>query len=241
LNAVMITMELRTTAARDTAVRLLEAGVSTEVFVQPTEWPVGPESNRANALHAIKWAATHWADEPGFLFVEDDIIINPHRFIRATGASILLDEIVYFYMHDKPPRTKHYPNESWIHDLVAARQYSMPIDVSDWVVPEGVRPMSKDAMMYGSQCIYIPMRYVNELIGFMSGNIIYSSKVYSRPTQPFDYAISQWRISSGRTAYCYLPHPVQHLQDRTGRSEARAGVYSLSYDLVSDLEVAKND
>jgi hypothetical protein len=237
VNAVMITMELRTEGARNTAARLAEVGVVTEVFVQPHEWPIGPESNRANSLFALKWARDNLS-APGFLFVEDDIIIQPNRFLRACSDSVMLNELVYFYMHDFAPRTNHYPNEEWIQDMVSADQYSRPerFDRDSFRVPEGLRRMKDDAAMYGSQCVYIPMRYVDEIIEFMTGNIVYSRSIRSRPTHPFDHVLNVWKNSSNRPVFCYLPHPVQHLQDRTGRSPARAGVYSLSFDLISDKD-----
>lgn len=237
MNAVMITMELRVDGARATALRFAEAGVTTRVFVQPTEWAVGPESNRANALVALKWAENHLAGESGVLFIEDDLLVKPDRLRRAWDSAVKLQEIMYFYMHDFPPRTNHYPEEDWIKDIVHASQYNKPFDSSSLVVPEFPRLMKPDASMYGSQCIFIPMKYVTELIEFISGTKVYSKRIMSRPTQPFDHTVNQWKNYKRKPIYCYLPHPVQHLQDRTGRSGSRAGVYSLSYDLVSDAEI----
>lgn len=233
----MITMELRVDGARATALRFAEAGVTTRVFVQPSEWVIGPESNRANALAALKWAEANLAGEPGVLFIEDDLLVKPDRLRRAWDASVKLNEVVYFYMHDFPPRTNHYPQEDWIDEIVRASQYSKALDTSSWVIPEFPRLMKPDASMYGSQCLFIPMKYVTELIQFISGSKTYSNRVRSRPTQPFDHTVNHWKNSQRKPIYCYLPHPVQHLQDRTGRSGARAGVYSLSYDLVGSAEI----
>lgn len=232
----MITMGVREDAARSTALRLADAGVITEVFVQPDSWPIGPESNRANSLFALKWVKDNLSD-PGFLFVEDDIVVKADRFKRAFSESVLLDELVYFYMHDFSPRTNGYPNEDWIKDMVSASQYSRPERFdSSFVVREGIRKMKSGSFMYGTQCLYIPMRYVSEIIDYMSGFVTYSKSVRSRPTHPFDHALNTWRVGSGRDAFCFLPHPVQHLQDRTGRSGSRSGVYSLSFDLTSDKD-----
>lgn len=237
MNAVMITMEPRVDGARATALRFAEAGVSTRVFVQPNEWPIGPESNRANALVALKWVKEHLVGEPGVLFIEDDLLVKPDRLRRAWNASVKLQELVYFYMHDFPPRTNHYPEEDWLTEVVHASQYNRVLDTSSLVVPEFPRLMKPDARMYGSQCIFIPIRYIDSIIDFIASNKVYGRRIMSRPTQPFDHTLNQWKDSQRKPVYCYVPHPVQHLQDRTARSGKRIGVYSLSYDLIGSAEI----
>jgi hypothetical protein len=210
------------------------------VFVQPAEWPVGPESNRANALAALRWfqAEVLPSGLPGVLFIEDDLEVKPDRFVRAYDAAVGLDELTYFYMHDFSPRTQAYPQEDWIQELISASQYSRPERFTHSFVPEGLRLMKADAMMYGSQCIFIPSKYVGDIIDFLSGVVTYSKRIKSRPTQPFDHGLNLWRQAKGVPVYCFLPHPVQHLQDRTARGDSgRAGVYSFSFDLLSDKDV----
>lgn len=240
MQAVMITMHARRDAATETANRLAEAGVDTEMFVQPSDWEVGPQSNNRNSLRALSWALKNVNDD-GFLFVEDDIIIKPERFKRAMQAARDTKELMYFYMHDKPPRMHHYPPEPWVKPLTLHSQYSHSSrgrTLDDLVIPEGPRLMAHDAQMFGAQCFYIPKAYARFLYAFMDSGIVYSKNVRSSNGMPIDTATNKWRMDAKLPVYCYVPHPVQHLQNRTLRTGNRKDVYSLSFDIVSDLEAS---
>jgi hypothetical protein len=239
MQAVMITMEGREGSARETAERLAEAGVTTKVFVQPSNWPIGGEGNNKNSKRALKWAAERPVGQ-AVLFVEDDIIIKPDRFKRAIAASHELSELVYFYMHDIQPRVQNYPKEPWIERMIGPRtKRGVPYasDMSGVIVPEGPRLMPPEMRMFGAQCVYIPKPYLRFLHAHMDQSMVYSDKIKSSPASAIDTSLNNWRISNKLPAYCYLPHPVQHLQNRTKRVGTRQDVYSKSFDLVSDMEV----
>jgi glycosyltransferase involved in cell wall biosynthesis len=239
MQAVMITMEGREDSALKTAEGLSEAGVCPEIFVQPQDWPIGGEGNNKNSKRAINWAIRH-ARGPGILFVEDDIIIKPDRFKRAITASQELSELVYFYMHDVQPRVQNYPKEPWIERMIGPktrRGIPYAADMSGVVATEGPRLMPPEMRMFGAQCVYIPKPYLRFLYAHMDMGYAYTDKIKSSPAMAIDTSLNNWRISNNLPAYCYLPHPVQHLQNRTKRVGTRQDVYSKSFDLVSDMEV----
>lgn len=240
MQAVMITMEGRRDSALETAERLSKVGVTTRVFVQPPDWPVGPPGNNKNSKQALSWAIDNVSDH-GFLFVEDDIIIKPERFRRAMDAARDIKELMFFYMHDKPPRMNHYPNEPWVNRLTKHAQYAHSArgkTLDDLVIPEGPRLMKPDAQMYGAQCFYIPKGHARFLFAFMDSGITYSKTVRSSNSMAIDTSLNKWRLDSGIPVYCYVPHPVQHLQNRTLRKGERSDVYSLSFGVTSDLEAS---
>lgn len=238
----MITMTGREDSAVETAEGLARAGVDTEIFIQPPDWPVGGVGNNQNSRRALSWAIENLPESAvGVLFVEDDIVIKPDRFERALRSAEEVGELMYFYMHDIQPRTDWYQSEDWIKRMMGpATRRGVPYstDMSDVVVPEGPREMKPEARMYGSQCVYIPKPYIKFLYSFMNTSEVYTSKVRSRPSHAIDTSLNLWRMENKLPVYCYLPHPVQHLQNRTRRQGTRLDVYSKSFDLVSDLEVA---
>jgi hypothetical protein len=240
--AVMITMEGREDSAEATVNRLSAVGVETRVFWQPHDWPVGPESNNRNSRRAFEWAMGN-CDEPGVIFVEDDIFIKPDRFLRAYDAAVKQDELMYFYMHDFSPRTLYYPDEAWIRVLAKSRSGD-PIKVarkhSEIRVQEGPRRMKVESKMFGGQCVYIPMKYVSPIHSGMSMSTRYRGHFISSPTQPIDTSLNNWRRGNNKPAYCYLPHPVQHIQNRTRRVGSRKDVYSFSFDLESNLDTDRD-
>ncbi|MCA1807563.1 MAG: hypothetical protein LC687_06930 [Actinobacteria bacterium] len=235
----MITMEGREDDALGTAEDLTQAGISTEMFIQPSDWPVGGEGNNRNSVRALTWAAEN-ASGPGVLFVEDDIRIKPDRMLRAMAASAELNELVYLYMHDIRPRTDWYPDDLFMKEF--KRNLPLPVGrfeswASGVVFPEGLKRMAKDVRMFGAQCVYIPRPYLNFIAAYMDHSEHYSAKVRSRPSQAIDTSLNNWAAGNRLPRYCYLPHPVQHLQNRKRRTAGRRDVYSKSFDMVSDLEV----
>lgn len=242
MQAVMITMGGREGSALETAERLAEAGVSTEIFVQPDDWPVGGVGNNRNSRRALAWARDN-VTGPGVLFVEDDLLVKTDRLRRAIKSAEDTSELMYFYMHDIPPRTDFYPREEWIQRMVKERQYKTQNTgkvLASLVVPEGPRLMKHDARMFGAQCVYIPRQYIPFLYAHMDHGYEYTGKIKSTPSQAIDTSLNNWRLENKLPAYCYLPHPVQHLQNRTRRHSKRNDVFSGSYDLVSDLEVERD-
>jgi len=235
MQAVMITMVGREEAANATAAELAKAGVTTKIFTQPRDWPVGPPGNHRNSLQALKWAVEN-VDSHGFLFVEDDIIIKPDRFKRAMIAASDIKELMFFYMHDKGTRLNNYPDEPWVKLMMRASYENRHV-LSDIVITEGPRLLKKESPMYGAQCFYLPKGHARFLIAFMENGVTYSSKVRSNNVMAIDTSVNNWKSDAGIPTYCYLPHPVQHLQNRTLRQGMRSDVYSLSFDLNSSLEV----
>jgi len=235
----MITMHGREESALETAQGLSAAGVSTEIFVQPSDWPVGGEGNNRNTRRALSWAMEEGV-APGVLFVEDDLIIKPERFKRAIESAKELGQLMYLYMHDIPPRTDGYPREDWIQVMIKENQYrngESSKKLQALVAPEGPRKMKRGTRMFGSQCVYIPAAYLPFLHAYMDNGIQYSAKIRSQSNEAADTALNNWVAENKLDVYCYLPHPVQHLQNRKLRNGRRIDVYSLSFDIPSDLEV----
>lgn len=240
--AVMITMEGREDSALKTAEGLSEAGVTTEIFVQPFDWPVGGAGNNRNSRRALAWAMEKEnLSQPGVLFVEDDIIIKPERFMRAVDAAYELGEVMYFYMHDINPRIENcYQPEAWIQRMAGpATRRGKPWsgDMSDVIVEEGPRKLRLNCRMFGAQCFYLPKHYIRFLYEHMDQSYQYASKIKSSTISAIDTSLNNWRAANSLPSYCYLPHPVQHLQNRTRREGRRIDTYSRSFDLTSHLEV----
>lgn len=235
----MITMEGREDDALVTAEGLAEADISTEIFVQPHDWPVGGEGNNRNSSRAINWAIDH-VDGPGVLFVEDDIIVKPDGMKRALREAADLNELVYMYMHDIAPRTDWHPDEPIIREMRHQAQYR-PSGFDAWqrdkVFPEGVRLMKKDARMFGSQCVYIPKPFLRFLHSYMTFGMEYTAKIRSMPNMAMDTALNNWTASNHLPRYIYLPHPVQHTQNRKRRNGGVREVYSRSFGMMSDKGV----
>jgi hypothetical protein len=238
MQAVIITMVGRELSAERTAEQFRACGFHVEVFVQPEDWPVGPPSNNRNSRRALQWAVEN-VEGDGFLFVEDDVDINQPRLLRAWEAACITGEFMYFYMHDFAPRTSYYPDEdSWVDSLAGGNRSKKPkVDPKRLVVLEGPRLMKPSARMFGSQCLYFPKRYAEPVIKQMAGETLYSQRVRTIPQQPIDTSLNTFRSFHKLPVYCYLPHPAQHLQNRTLRVGERKGVYSVSYSLVSDLDL----
>jgi hypothetical protein len=235
MQAVMITMVGREDSAAASAAELAKAGVTTKLFVQPSDWPVGPVGNHRNSVRALEWAVENVTGH-GFLFVEDDIVIKPERFKRALVAANDLKELMFFYMHDKGARLNNYPAEPWVKELFKV-SYDSRGALGGLVVPEGPRLMVGEAPMYGAQCFFLPKGHARFLLAFMRGGISYSSKIRGNNVMAIDTSVNKWKADAGIPTFCYLPHPVQHLQNRVLRQGSRSDVYSLSFDLKSSLEV----
>ena len=234
----MPTMPGREESALATAGLLAGVGITTEIFVQPAEAVVGGPGNNENARRCLKWGTDN-IDEPGLLFVEDDLIIKPERFKRAMASAEELGELMYFYMHDARPRTDMYPKEGWIERMMGpATRRGKPFssDLSEFTIREGARLMRPGVRMYGTQCVYLPMAVARGLYDYMNQGYHYSATVKTSKNAPVDTALIGYYSEKGLPVYCYLPHPVQHLQNRTRRGAKRSDVYSKSFDLVSDLE-----
>ncbi|MCA1800156.1 MAG: hypothetical protein LC650_02535, partial [Actinobacteria bacterium] len=166
--------------------------------------------------------------------------IKPERFKRAMEAARELGELMYFYMHDAPPRTNAYPKEPWIERTMGPktrRGKPFASDLSGFSVPEGPRLMGPDARMYGSQCVYLPKALASEFFEYMDRGYHYSAKIMTSKNAPVDTALINFSNEKRLKVFCYLPHPVQHLQNRTRRGLTRSDVYSKSFDVTSDLEV----
>lgn len=243
MQAVMITMEGREATVADTVSQLAEAGLDTEVFTQPSDWPVGPEGNCRNSVRALEWVVENVTDR-GFLFVEDDIDVKPDRLARAVEAASGVNAVSYFYMHDIAGRKGAYPQEDWLVKMFKFHQYQpkrVP-ELDELVVPEGLRDVRSDQKMFGSQAVFIPTAFASLLVGHMTHREYYGASVFSMNYQAMDTALNNWRARSKVPSKVYLPHPVQHRQVKVKRKESpKRDAYSKSFGLKSDLEVRDGD
>lgn len=240
IQAVMITMEGREESAESTAKQFRDLGIPVEIFVQPKDWPPGPPSNNRNSARALSWfLENREKDNTHLLFLEDDLEIKPERFKRALEEATQVGEITYLYMHEVLSRKDRYPKEDWVKSLFSVRQYrpkKFANEIKDLVAPEGLRPVTKSKTMYGAQCVLIPWNYVKFLLDEMTYAVEYTQKVKAQPTRAVDTAINDFVLNHKLKTYVYLPHPVQHLQNRTRRKKAPADRVSLSYHVRSDRE-----
>lgn len=233
MKAVMITLPGREGVAESTAGRLLEAGVKTEVFTQPSSWPVGPKSNQRNAIRALGSCSED------VLFVEDDVAVKPKRLSRAFGA---VKEITYFYVHDTTKTLGFYPESTFKRKALAfvgdgKKNKDSFLDLNSTVVREGVWDLG-DTDVFGSQAVFIPLARVREIIDFSLNNIPFEPKFRPRDNHSFDVLLNRFRRSFGIPSLVYMPHPVQHMESRVGREPRARAAFSVSFGLKSDLEVA---
>jgi len=232
VNAIMITLPEREGIADASVRRLLEAGVETKVFTQPPSWPVGPESNQRNAIRALMESSGD------VLFVEDDVSVKPERLQRALQAA---KEITYFYVHDTLEMVGRYPEKEFSKKAKVMlgegkKNKSVFLDFNRTVVPEYVWDVGGESL-FGSQSVFIPEDRVKQVIDFSFNNLSFEPKFPPRKSVSFDVLLNRFRKSFGVPGLVYMPHPVQHLESRVGRSPRARHAYSISFGLRSDLEV----
>ncbi|MCA1806621.1 MAG: hypothetical protein LC687_01980, partial [Actinobacteria bacterium] len=218
VQAVMITMAGREESANATAQQFCDIDVPVKIFTQPHEWAPGQESNNKNSARALQWFLDH-TKGIDLLFLEDDLLIKPDRMRRALEAAMDKQEVSYFYMHDIPGRQDRYPSDKWLNKVFREHQYKPKTaweQTKNIIIPEGLRKVPKSNVpVYGSQCIYFPRGYVKFLLDEMTYAVQYTKKVKAQPTRAMDSAVNDFRDNHRLDSYIYLPHPVQHLQNRT--------------------------
>lgn len=232
MNAIMITLPEREGVADASVRRLLEAGVETKVFTQPSSWPVGPESNQRNAIRALMESSGD------VLFVEDDITVKSGRLQRALREA---KEITYFYVHDTLDMVGRYPDGEFSRKAKVMlgegkKDKSVFLDFNRTVVPEYVWDVGSESL-FGSQAVFIPEARVKQIIDFSFNNLNFEPKFPPRKSVSFDVLLNRFRKSFGVPGLVYMPHPVQHLESRVGRTPRARHAYSISFGLQSDLEV----
>jgi hypothetical protein len=205
----MISCQVREAARRLTCPQLATAGLDPVVFTSPCD-PAGPEQNAEVSRRALQWAERRGCD---LLFVEDDIDVDQERFAEALTASRRLDHVTYLYLNDFPEKMAHQYGAALKSKILEG----LPIEKT-------LHRVRHYRALYGTQCVYIPQRHVPVLLRKLQPD-------YYAPHHPFDgrlfKAVSKYSIPT----YIAVPHPVQHRQDRTGRTPLAQQRISRSYGL----------
>jgi hypothetical protein len=241
----IMTMAARESAARERSVPFRSLGLEPSFLIQPSTVPTGPEGNQWNAKRCLDVAIDAGSD---LLFLEDDLQPDVDRFKRALAAcEALEDGVVYLYAHEVSGRVRSaYP--TGVREQVLRVRSAKSFFGDRWrdrVNPEDLRMReglySVLAPLFGSQAVFIKREHVRDLRTFMEEVDEFSPSVRSRPIRPFDGWLSSYLFSRNVPTFVYLPHPVQHLQDRTGRLSVRSDVYSISFDFDSEVCAVGNE
>lgn len=241
MKAVMITMTGREESAADTIRQFGELGIEVEQFIQGVEKVAGPDSNRWNGTRALQACLDAGED---CLFVEDDLDLNIPRLRRALEAAEGLGEIMYLYLNEDEPRVS-----SWFRgeDLKVMKDITrvknmrgkdFPEIISKMHIKEGPRQIAQPYHLYGTQCVFIPLKYLQDFIAFLSAFHTYTERIHKRNVDPVDGNLLRFIQKNQLRAFTYLPHPVQHRQVRIRRKGSRPNANSASFYLTSDLDVA---
>jgi len=217
----MASCAVRESARAVTLPQLRNAGLDVSVFYSPCN-PAGPEQNRAFALEAISFAEK--MGKPT-LYVEDDIDLDFSSFAWAVSLAVRLDAVTYLYLNDSPARLREHFGRG-----VAAK-----IEQRESLL-RGAYAIRERAALFGTQCVLIPARLLPTMT-----RILLDDDVRNRRS-PWDGRLHSWlRANREEPVYSILPHPVQHRQDRTGRSSATRVMKSMSFGLPSSKEPQEED
>jgi hypothetical protein len=202
---------VRETARARTIPQLRQAGLDPIVFLSPCT-PAGPEQNRAIAYEAITHAI---GKNLPTLYVEDDIDIDQQLFPWALDLAVRLDAVTYLYLNDTPARMREH----------FGREIERSITNEEGII-RGAYAVRERAALFGTQCVLIPAR----LLGAMQRILEFDSGLRRR--MPWDGRLHTWlREHRDERVFSILPHPIQHRQDRTGRTEATKVMRSMSYGM----------
>jgi hypothetical protein len=211
LLTVMGSCRVRETARARTIPQLRQAGLDPIVFLSPCT-PAGPEQNRAIAYEAITHAI---GKNLPTLYVEDDIDIDQQLFQWALDLAVRLDAVTYLYLNDTPARMREH----------FGREIERSITNEEGII-RGAYAVRERAALFGTQCVLIPAR----LLGAMQRILEFDSGLRRR--MPWDGRLHTWlREHRDERVFSILPHPIQHRQDRTGRTEATKVMRSMSYGM----------
>lgn len=208
---VMASCRVRETARARTIPQLRQAGLDPIVFLSPCD-PAGPEQNRAIAYEAITHAI---GKNLPTLYVEDDIDIDQALFPWALDLAVRLDAVTYLYLNDTPARMREH----------FGREVERSITNEESVI-RGAYAIRERAALFGTQCVLIPAR----LLGTMQAILEFDSGLRRR--MPWDGRLHTWlRENRDERVFSILPHPIQHRQDRTGRTAATKVMRSMSFGM----------
>ena len=208
---VMASCRVRETARARTIPQLRQAGLDPLVFLSPCD-PAGPQQNRIVAHEALTHAATKRLPT---LYVEDDIDIDQQLFRWALDLAVRLDAVTYLYLNDTPARMREH----------FGREIERSITNEEAIV-RGAYAIRERAALFGTQCVLIPARLLDTMVSILE----FDSGLRRR--MPWDGRLHTWlREHRDERVFSILPHPIQHRQDRTGRTEATKVMRSMSYGM----------
>lgn len=204
----MISCAQRVETRAATLEQLARHGVTPTVTLHPCN-PGSPAGTNEAAREALAPLTT---DRP-LLFLEDDLRLAAD-FGWHVDRAVALDAICYLYLNDSAPRLAAHFGPGLAQQIMERR----PME-------RGPRRLLRPAACYGTQAVVIPAR----LIGTMR------SLANEDDRSPFDSRVQRWlQANHPREAiYSSLPHPVQHLNERRGKSdfEPKAERLSMSYGI----------
>jgi hypothetical protein len=209
VTCVMASCRVREVARSRTIPQLRTAGLEPVVFLSPCD-PAGPEQNRAVALEAMRHAATVGAPA---LYVEDDIDVDPLLFRWSVDLAARLDAVTYLYLNDSPARLREH----------FGREVAATVE-NRGVLVRGAYAVRERAALFGTQCVLIPVRLLGAMVGILEESGTRAKRM------PWDGRLHTWlRANRNEPVFVTLPHPVQHRQDRTGRTASTRVIRSFSY------------
>lgn len=173
--------------------------------------------NRNNALAFT--AAFRYAHEQrrGLLYFEDDLEVAPD-FPWFLNQAIDADVATWFYAHEQGRAvrlmTARYGTRIW-------NRIRMHAQAGTPFTPKGLYTVHDTETLMSGQAFYLPYRVLNAL----------PLHELERQGSPVD-RWTQHRVTKiGECALIALPHPVQHLHDRTGREKGRNAKASITFHL----------
>jgi hypothetical protein len=187
VNAVMISCRGRRDERELTLGYFHQAGIGVKVFESPCD-PPSTGGIMTIALEAMRWAARQEGD---VLFLEDDLLLDTDLLRVALLEATECDSITYLYLNDTPSRMRtHYGTR--LAGLITAGAPIAP----------GVRSVADPRALFGTQCVFIPARFVAPLVDYCEG--VQNGRL------AFDTALLRFIQSGAASAAVFLPHPVQH-------------------------------
>jgi len=193
-----------------------------QLEVMVTGNPAKGYGGRNNARAFQQAFTTARARGMDLLYCEDDITFASDFALFFNEARTIPDAVVWFYTHDyraEVDQARRYGRETW-QRLKDAARYRQPF------TPKGLYRMVDASKANSGQCFHVPW-------GVLDALPLHELDTQSSPVDRW----TQDRVPrSGFATLVALPHPVQHLVNRTGREAPRdeAGrrkKTSMSFDL----------
>jgi hypothetical protein len=213
LLGVMISCEIREQTREATIKQFTDLGIEVLVVLSPCA-PASFTENCRVAGIAVRQA---FREGKHALFLEDDLIVNPYLFPLFLERALEADEPTYFYLHDQEGRMIEFYGKD-LSDIIHTRT----------AMRHDLYRLRTRRHTFGTQCVLLPYWFIEPIVKY--------DQIW-RSQKSFDVFLWQYlaRPSINMHALVALPHPIQHLHDRTGRGKSRRGAVkkSMSFGMKS--------